>query len=445
MSEAELREAFREIAAEVRPAPEAYPRLMRREVRQRRVRVAGWTTAVAAGMAAVLFGPVGLQGLAGKRNEPWTGSSGGTTPSTEPDGVAALTPWTRALIQGPPQGELTEDRAFTDTLSEALRHMNIGPRAGLPVKVLFAGDVGEHRIVVAARYDDANTGVQTGIFLTALKGASIAELTSDDTAMVVMRPLKPFTRLSYLTGSGPVVESGVALAPPDCTISTARADDVPPQWEPAPSINLLVWSEPADRLLSKVECAGVVRYQGPAADGDNTFVGAPSDADVDTATAGMRGSVPRDVARNMVAKAIWLRPAGQIKILYGGTLPGRSDPAYLGYFPMGNGYWTLLSQKGSQSGAYRVRIPDPGGATAIVTVPLEGATTYAVVAPLAAVSLRVDGATIPLANGVAVVDLAPGTPVVALDAEGRQVGPVTVPPPRDFDQVPVTVTTDNWR
>jgi len=443
MSESELRQAFREIAAEIKPAPEAYPRLMRRESSDRRRRAVGWTAVVAASTAAVLFGPIGLKGLAGKGTSPWPQSSTGASASANPDGVAALTPWTRALIQGPPLGELTEDRGFTDGLSDALRHMSIGPRVGLPVKVLFAGDVGEHRIVVAARYDDVNTGVQTGIFLTAPKGASIAELTSDDHAMIVIRPLRPFTRMSYLAGLGPAVETGVALAPPDCTISTA-SDNPLPQWNPVPAGNLLTWTEPADKLLAKVECAGVVRYQGPAADEVNTFISEPSDADLDIVTAGMRGSVSRDIARNLVAQAIWHHPAGQIKIVYGGTPAGRSEPIYLGYYPSGNGYWTLLSQQGSSAGGYRLRVPDPGAANAIVTIPLEGTKTYAVVAPLSAVSLSVDHVTIPLTDGVAVVDIAPGTPVLAYDAAGQQVGPVTVPPNRDFGYVPVVSATENW-
>ena len=130
MSERELRNAFRELAGGVKPAPEPYARLM---ARSRRRRFSRWVTGCAAAVAAVVLAPVALNAA----NE--------LTPDLGPidNSVLLITPWTRKLIDAPVRGGLANDPTLLDEAGKLLRAMKSGPMHGYPTKVLFAEDVGD--------------------------------------------------------------------------------------------------------------------------------------------------------------------------------------------------------------------------------------------------------------------------------------------------------------
>lgn len=159
MSEDELRRAFGQITAEIRPVPDPYPRLMKRNDRQRRGRVAGWT---AAAVAALIMGPVGLQQLAvhGPSGRP-------TSPADWRHWSRPITEWVQRLIDSPTRGALAVDQRFLDSLVAQVDTDQHAREHGARVKVLFAEDVGDTRLAIAALYTDAE---QVGIFMSGPKG-----------------------------------------------------------------------------------------------------------------------------------------------------------------------------------------------------------------------------------------------------------------------------------
>src|SRR5215218_10676599 len=108
MSELELRNAFRELAGGVKPAPEPYARLM---ARSRRRRLSRWVTGFTAAVAAAVLAPVALN------------AANDLSPDLGPidNSVLLITPWTRQLIDAPPRGALAKDANLLHELEKALR------------------------------------------------------------------------------------------------------------------------------------------------------------------------------------------------------------------------------------------------------------------------------------------------------------------------------------
>ncbi len=334
MSEEALRDAFRDIAGEVRPAPEPYARLM---ARSRRRRLSHWLTGVAGVVAALVIAPVALNAA----DDP------GPEPGPIDSHVLLITPWTRKLIDGPPSGALAGERRFLDEMAKALRDKDSGPMRGYPVKVLFAEDVAQKRLVIAVRHNKTH---QVGVMMAGPRGASPQELANAQDGAIRMASLTPFTMVEFGYGFGQsLTQSGVAIAPPGCTVATAPQTPAAAPWTDSANGRYLVWSRTVSDLLVRVSCDGVVRYRGALLDMDS-FVHVPG-ADLQEKLLVALGPaverVPHQVIVSLVQTSYPPQTIGPMRLLHAGSVPGLANAVYLVADPVFDGVWRLRIHSGS--------------------------------------------------------------------------------------------------
>ncbi|HCT80852.1 MAG TPA: hypothetical protein DGT23_30660 [Micromonosporaceae bacterium] len=428
MSANELRQAFRDLAAEVKVAPDPYPRIMKRGRKTRRMKGTAWSGLVAGAVVAILFGPVGLQVQTAPQ----------VVPSKVVEGGYPMTSWTRKLIDAPTRGGLAGDRAFVSSMSAQIGRFEFGSLAGAEVKVLFAQDIGEHRLVVAARFTDAN---QTGFFMAGAKGASAAELLPlKGSKAVTIKALSPYTVADYAFGGQTMSYAGVGLAPEGCVVAT----QVNGQWQDSTTGTYVTWSEPALAKAAKVTCDGVERYEGPLSDHDIPVeVFMPEiEWHIDKALEGHRGVASRGIVSLFLSRHRHLQATGPMRILYGGSIPGDFGNIYVAALPLPGGCWLVdVIRSDSSAGGY-VTAVDVGDPSVVLTVfaPVTNSldSRMLVLAPENAATLEVrDKAnvlreTVTLKRGVGVVTLLESQRSVqlrALDANHVQVGAGTGPTP----------------
>lgn len=435
MSSNELREALRELTGEVKIAPDPYQRLMRRQRTRRRVRAAAWATAMAGGTAALLLGPIGLQGLA----QPGPTSDPGLRSAPTGQGQL-LTLWIKRLIGGPPRGDLVADQAFIADLTMRLMRLDYGEMRGNLVKILFAEDIGDRRIIVAARFSETH---YTGMYISGARGASPVELTDSsgpDAAFITVKPMKPYLSYGYGayddghgTYDGMTMDLvGVSLAPAGCELAVAQhPGEAEGEWAIAPNRDYMVWPSRVSDLDVRVTCDGVVRFEGWLVDKDNYFQTRAFDIDetVSAALRGVRGSVPRERALRLLDMFIGAHVSGPLRILYGGPVPGGQEDVYLAVNPVGSGVWQVHLMAGNDAISH-FTTSDVGAKDAVVVVGgLSSMTKSLVFAPQEAVKLVVLDAAgsvvdeVELVDGIGGID-APRRPyrLEAHDAAGRVIG-----------------------
>ena len=328
MSERELRNAFRELAGGVKPAPEPYARLM---ARSRRRRFSRWVTGCAAAVAAVVLAPVALNAA----NE--------LTPDLGPidNSVLLITPWTRKLIDAPVRGGLANDPTLLDEAGKLLRAMKSGPMHGYPTKVLFAEDVGEHRVVVGVRYSKTH---QVGVVMAGPRGARGEALMGSGS---YDKSLTPFTAVEFSFGVAHELRHvGVGLAPPGCAIALATQDSTAPQWKAQGSGDYLVWSESVADQLVRVTCAGTIRFLGALLDLNN-MVRSGDLARFRASTSAAAGfDVPDDVLDQMLESTYPPQSVGQLRVIFAGMRLGMTKPAYVAADQVDKGRWRVQVRVG---------------------------------------------------------------------------------------------------
>ncbi|GIH03346.1 hypothetical protein Rhe02_14130 [Rhizocola hellebori] len=438
MSEQELRNAFAELAGEVKPAPEPYARLM---ARSRRRRFSRWATGFAAAVAAVVIAPVALNAA----NDP------GPDLGIIDNSVLMITPWTRKLIDAPVRGGLAGDPKLVDEAGKALRVNKSGPMSGYPIKVLFIEDVGDKRIVVAVRHSKTH---QVGLVMAAPRGARGEQLI---TAEVRIKSLSPFTATEFGFGlAHNLTHVGIGLAPPGCEIDLATLASGAPKWRA--SGDYVVWSQSIADQLVRVTCAGAVRFQGALLDLSNMMqITGDLEGFRTATTAGSGFVIPGAILEQMLQGTYPPQSVGQLRAMFAGAASGMANPAYVAADPVDKDRWRVQIFSGSSSArlltSANVLAPD---AVVALDVPDSGSVdTMLVLGPPSAVKLEIRDLfsgvllqSVPLANGVAVVRMraAEDMWLHTFNAAGELVGfgVTPLPKPEGPSELSMPETTENW-
>lgn len=311
MIDERVRSELARLADDVRPEPEPFRRLMARQRRTRRSRFAAGALVVA---SAVLMGVVSPLG-AGSSNKP-------------PIGLQA---WAQRLVDAPARGTVAAAPGFADDLTARLVAQNgagdtDGSLAGFQpialaqrtVRALFVDDIGDVRVAVVALLPPAGGTHQlladtVLAWIVAPRGAAAATLVSAvrrgtkpaDTSFRTS-DLRPFSmeEIGLVHGQAPAPLATVGLAPPGCEFASAPLPTAS-EWRTETTGSYIVRT-PANRRAEwwRITCDGVVRYRMPAppiafaGNADNVQV---SDADVQNALVGVRGSVDPGALRPVMS------------------------------------------------------------------------------------------------------------------------------------------------
>jgi hypothetical protein len=280
--EAWVRSQLQEIAEGVTARPDPYGRLMRR-------RRNGWLriSFLAGVAAAVVSGGVVAVAPAGSP-EPRP---------TETYSFRGELGWKAELIDGAPRGNVATDEAFTIDLAANIEELSRtggsplladdrGRQMGeVRARVIFAEDIGDHRVVAITLQRTSMTSASQRYAATRLLwlagplGAT-AEKLLDTAASDVEHRLGNVTPFSYVSFSeepelasvaaglrssrAPTIGIRVGLAPPECEVSAAPSADLT-AWAPEPDGSWLVRTDEEYRPeFWRVTCDGVVREERPA-------------------------------------------------------------------------------------------------------------------------------------------------------------------------------------
>lgn len=475
MNVPELKAGLATLAEPVVPAAEPYGRLLRRARRARRVRVAGWSSAVAATIAAALLAPLLVQASTGGPSP---------TPSAGVDDLrgADITGWVQRLLDTPARGSLAADAAFTSTLTGRLAPRLFGFSPELSQQtILFAGDVGTYRTVLIAFHSDTR---QMGVWLVGDEGASAAQLASaaarspgrasatptaaDRQTKILPEELQPFTATA-VTDAATNRYLTVGVAPGGCQLATKDATH-PQTWHDEATADYVVRTDPLAAQMStlvRATCDGVVRYQAPITNNARVEITplSPTEHQIDAALAGARGTTTPDRAQvrtSLIRMMESAASADSCKVLYSGQIPGsvdsspvpggalREPPVLLTACTTthGNTMFEVTADDGAGNGGYsRVKLTDPHAIIAVrgvleqdTTTQLPNGTTAhgesstadertLILAPAAATQLQVvkPGQVtqqVPLDGGVGSIVIPNGETVQlrALDRSGAVVG-----------------------
>lgn len=418
MSERALIEALARLAEPVVPGEDPYGRLMRRHRNSRRRLLAGGIGAVvAAALAGLVLGPLGPAMTA----DPPEVVDPSASPFVRRYHSEAITPWVRKLIESPTRGSLAADREFVDDLAARLRQRDVTVVPDGTVKILFAGDVGTARLVVAARYD---AGQQVGIALFDERGASPAQLAQAGTdqrangSMASVHPLSPYVGVSF-ANTAVAWGAGVdlALVPAGCRIAVAPIAG-PRTWRDEPGGDVAIGFAPT--RLHRVTCDGKVRHLGLAGAGGlgEHNVRPLTEDEVTAAVAAARGEVDPVLAAELLRRQGGTSGLiGPPRLLYMGRMPGApaDEPRFsVLVAPEADGMWRVEVETEQGGFGFRTDV-DLGRADAMIALdswwltppsttpgatpdPVPSATRMVVLAPREAVRVRL------LAVGDRVVD-----------------------------------------
>ncbi|MEU7821145.1 hypothetical protein [Catellatospora sp. NPDC049133] len=424
MSERDLIEALARLAEPVVPAEDPYGRLMRRRrTGRRRMAVGGLGAVVTALLAGIVLGPLGPAMTA----DPPEVVDPSASPIGERYRSEPITPWVRKLIESPTRGSLAADRAFIDDLAARLRQRDVTVVPDGTVKILFAGDLGTARLVVAARYD---AGQQIGIALFDERGASPEQLANAGTAqrdngsMMSAYPLSPYVGVSFAnTAVAWGAEIDLALVPAGCRIAVAPIAG-PRTWRDEPGGAVAVDFAPTE--MHRVTCDGKVRHLGLAGAGGlgEHNVRPLTEEEVTAAVAAARGEVdPVEAAELIRRQGGTSGLIGPPRLLYMGRMPGApaDEPRFsVLVAPEADGIWRVEVDTEQGGFGFKTDI-DLGRADTMIALdswwltwptttpgatpdPVPSATSIVVLAPRQAVEVRLLAAGDRVADTVALVD-----------------------------------------
>jgi hypothetical protein len=329
--EEQLRSELAGLVERVRPMPDPLGRLLVRGRRRRHVRrLFGALVAVLALSFASLV-PVG-------------GSSG------PPQPLDGWRQWSMTIVDGPPRGgliaqndfivaltRLLSDEVRAGTNDPALNGFHGDPPSDRRVRILFAEDIEQRRVVLVAL--TAHTGDPFEgtvlVWIDAPRGAAPAHLAQAVAA--TDRPAdtsfstsdaQPFLMTSLDIAPAAGVDAHVGLAPPGCSITTAASPALT-DWRPEPTGSYIIrTAETARAEWWRVTCDGVIRYvtpAPPATDPSSRDRVEVTDEDVERALASAPGSADPGLTRGALSVlayhggyALTARPS----VVWGGRVTG---------------------------------------------------------------------------------------------------------------------------
>jgi hypothetical protein len=333
--EERLRSGLASLVEPVRPMPDPWGRLLARARRRRHTRrMLGALTAV----LLVFFGTLVPAGFSDRPPGPF-------------DGYAY---WSKTIIDGKPRGsvaaqtdfvaELTRlitDEVRAGTNDPALNGFHDEPPSPRRVRVLFAEDVEQRRVVLVAVTGNTSEPF-LGTVLVWIEGprgaapAYLAEAVAagDGPADVSFSTsdAQPFLTTTLDLQAPVGVDASIAVAPPGCSIETAASPALS-DWRPEPTGSYIIRTAATTRAeWWRVTCDGVIRHVRPAppafdpASRDRLTV---TDEEVQRAVADTSGSADRDQARRVLSilvndggYTLTARPS----VVWGGRVAGVGGP-----------------------------------------------------------------------------------------------------------------------
>ncbi|WP_328651810.1 hypothetical protein OG598_28405 [Micromonospora sp. NBC_00330] len=315
----ELSRALAELSRTLTPQPDPYGRARARYRRSRQRRLGGLVLALVVSVGSTAFA---------------IASPGRTTqplPADPTESIAPVLAWSDRLLQSPPRGAVAGDSSFVGQLSEQLlaaQRRGEFSRLKVPVsgvKILFADDVDDHRVALAAFVRDQPDPVtgwpSAAVWLVADKGASAQEVASTAAIRSVSDALQPYESLAVDDAEA----AHVAIAPAGCVfLSSPLPEGDTFRWAPEPTGSYLVRTAKTHRPeWWRVDCGGVTRKTTP---GPGSLATKPiTDAQLATAMSRVRGSVEQQSARQLVYQ--WSQSEGYRltalpRVVWGGHLAG---------------------------------------------------------------------------------------------------------------------------
>ncbi|MBE1492612.1 hypothetical protein [Plantactinospora soyae] len=264
MSVDELRAGFARLAESVAPDEDPYALLLRRHTRRRRrVRFAGIGGGLATLLTTALLGS-GVVGLG-----PAGPGDGRGSPRFPENGYPVTSDLSWRLIESPARGNLGDDRALVDGLTQAFVADRVGQgAAALPeAKVLFVHDFPKARSVVVAYHSDSRASLVTRM---ARRGASAQELILG--AGIMNARVEPFLVVSETIqgGDDSSVRFTLGLAPAGCAVEVSQtatigpvADGIRRNWRPAPGGDYALDERVPATGYWRATCDGTLRHRAP--------------------------------------------------------------------------------------------------------------------------------------------------------------------------------------
>ncbi|MEU8387458.1 hypothetical protein [Micromonospora sp. NPDC048842] len=317
----ELSQALAELSRTLTPQPDPYGRARARYRRSRQRRLGGLVLALVVSVGSTAFAIVSP----GRTTQP--------LPADPTESNAPVLMWSDRLLQSPPRGAVAGDSSFVAQLSEELlaaQRRGEFSRLTVPVsgvRILFADDVDDHRVALAAfvrNQPDPVTGwPSAAVWLVADKGASAQELASTAATRSVSDALEPYESLAVDDAEA----AHVALAPAGCVfLSSPLPDGNTFRWAPEPTGSYLVRTAKTHRPeWWRVDCGAVTRQIMP---GPGSLASKPiTDAQFATAMSRVRGSVQQQSARELMYQ--WAQSGGYRltalpSVVWGGHIAGLS-------------------------------------------------------------------------------------------------------------------------
>ncbi|MFE9916026.1 hypothetical protein ACFYPG_12805 [Micromonospora sp. NPDC005553] len=315
----ELSQALAELSRTLTPQPDPYGRARARFRRSRQRRLGGLVLALVVSLGSTAFA---------------IASPGRTTqppPADPSESIAPVLAWSDRLLQSPPRGAVAGDDSYVRQLSEQLLAAQTRgefSRLKVPVsgvRVLFADDVDDHRVALAAfvrNQPDPGTGwPSAAVWLVADKGASARELAGTAAIRSVSDALEPYESLAV---DGPEA-AHVAIAPAGCVfLSSPLPDGDTFRWALEPTGSYLVRTAKTHRPeWWRVDCGAVTRQMMP---GPGSLASKPiTDAQLATAMSRVRGSVEQQRARELTyqwAQSEGYRLTALPSVVWGGHVAG---------------------------------------------------------------------------------------------------------------------------
>jgi hypothetical protein len=331
MVEEQLRTGLAGLVEHVRPMPDPLGRLLARGRRHRHVR------RMLGGLAAVLlvfFGTLVPAGFSDRPPGPFDGWERWSMTIVDGDargGLAAQTDFVAELTR------LISDQVRAGTNDRALNGFHDEPPSDRRVRVLFAEDVEQRRVVlvgVTPYSGDRFAGTML-VWIDAPRGAPPATLAQAvagrgrpaDT-WISTSDAQPFLIAALNLQPSSSTDAHVGLAPPGCTIATAASPALT-DWQPEPTGSYIIRTADTTRAeWWRVTCDGVIRYVTPAPPAygpevrDRVEV---TDEDVERATAEAPGLAEPEQVRDALSilafhggYALTARPS----VVWGGRVTG---------------------------------------------------------------------------------------------------------------------------
>jgi len=257
-----------------------------------------------------------------------------------PHGWEAVLQWAQRLADSPTRGSLAADKAFLDDLTQLVAARQ---RSGAyPIKdsvtqtkVIFAGDIGPHRVsFVAFQLDKPAPGtdwLHRAAWFVAPNGATPQALSQPEAMTQRSDGLEPTGSITIVGVNNDPGRYHVSVAPASCGFASAPAP-LPEAtgWQPETTGSFLLRTPQTERSeWWRITCDGVVRSEQPSETGE--WRHSVTESELDQAIATSRTPVDRALAQRAVSSMISDAIRDTPRVVWAGRISG-TEPDINGAF-----------------------------------------------------------------------------------------------------------------